>query len=151
LRESAGLEKGFRLDYFFLGIFSGFSTPGVSVMVCSMDAAEEPKPIFWGTRKPYLKLKKETFEHIEAARLTAERDWNFKQVAQHFGRSEVWASNLFRQPFFQLRTLEFLKGRIHDSYERWRMIDREHAMVKKANYLRAASRRPRDSLGRFCG
>jgi hypothetical protein len=91
------------------------------------------------------------FEHIEAAKLAAE-GCSFKKIATHFGRSGVWACNLFRQPFFQARVDSILREKTAAEWE-WRMVEpfRDRDITKKINYLRAASRRPRDSLGRFCG
>jgi hypothetical protein len=85
-----------------------------------MNPAEEPKPkpvaIFYGSRKPYHELKKERPLHLAAAHLAAAGASNAR-IARMLGKSEVWAANLMRQPFFQVRVDSILKERNRDALE----------------------------------
>jgi hypothetical protein len=83
-------------------------------LVCNVNPAEEPerKPaaIFYASRKPYHELKRERPVHIAAAHLAAAGASNAR-IARMLGKSEVWAANLTRQPFFQERVEWILKER----------------------------------------
>jgi hypothetical protein len=108
----------------------------------------EPGPIWRGSKKPWYKLKNESPLHIAAAHLAA-AGANHRKIYRELGKSESWMTNLARQPFFQARVDAILRNKIGAGPFRFR--NREHDIRKKLNYLRAAERRPRDPLGRFCG
>ena len=129
--------------------FLGFFTPGWC-LVCSVDAAEEPKPIFWGSKPAWTKIKNESPLHIAAAHMAA-AGASYRKIYQELGRSESWITNLARQPFFQARVDSIVKEKLHDAWTAKLEMSQLRSVEKKINYLRAANKRPRDSLGRFCG
>jgi hypothetical protein len=117
LRGSSGLEsfKIFKRSRFYLRIFAASW-----YLVSDVDPAEEPKrepvAIFYGSRKPWHTIKKERPLHLAAAHLAA-AGANNRRIAQSLGKTEVWMSNLARQPFFQERVVSILKGRNRDALE----------------------------------
>jgi hypothetical protein len=61
--------------------------------------------------------------HLAAAHLAA-AGANNRRIARALGKTEVWMSNLARQPFFQERVDSILKGRDRDALESMFKIQR---------------------------
>ena len=76
----------------------------------------EPEALFYGSRKPWHKIKKERPLHLAAAHLAAPGA-NNRGIAHSLGKTEVWMSNLARQPFFQERVDSILRERNRDALE----------------------------------
>jgi hypothetical protein len=93
--------------------------------VCNVNPAEEPKkaPIFYGSRKPAYEIKTEAPLHLAAAHLAA-AGANNRRIARALGKTEVWMSNLTRQPFFQERIESILRERNRDALESMFRIQR---------------------------
>lgn len=87
-------------------------------LVCSVNPKEEPNklPIFYGSRKPAYEIKTEAPLHIAAAHLAA-AGANNRRIARELGKSEVWMTNLARQPFFQERVVSILKEKNRPALE----------------------------------
>ena len=94
---------------------------------CNVDPTEEPKrepeALFYGSRKPWHKIKKERPLHLAAAHLAAEGA-NNRRIAHSLGKTEVWMSNLAWQPFFQERVDSILRERNRDALESMSKIQR---------------------------
>jgi hypothetical protein len=60
-----------------------------------------------GSLEPFHNIRKELPWHKAAAAMFAAGEKS-RKIAQVFGKSETWISNLIRQPFFQARISAFL-------------------------------------------
>ena len=95
-------------------------------LVCSVNSTEEPpkkEAIFYGSRKPFYEIKMAAPLHIAAAHLAATGASN-RRIAQTLGKTEIWMSNLVRQPFFQERVVSILRERNRDALESMFKIQR---------------------------
>jgi hypothetical protein len=86
------------------------------------NGSELPKreAIFHGSRKPWYEIKLEMPAHITAAHMAA-MGVSIRRISRTFGKSEVWASNLVRQPFFQARVAAIAETLFRDMWAERRL------------------------------